>query len=78
MTDMTSSEPTKQPMLPDTSSCVADQNDELSKDSFTDYVRKTDEKPVPFSSDRARAAGQSRNLPEFLTRKLRACFLKTR
>ena len=40
---MKNSEATKQPMLPDTSTCVADHNDELSKDSAIDYVRKTDE-----------------------------------
>ena len=43
MTDMTNSETTKQPMLPDGRICVADQNDELLKDSVIDYVRKTDE-----------------------------------
>ena len=37
---MKNSEATKQPMLPDTSTCVADHNDELSKDSVIDYVRK--------------------------------------
>ena len=54
MTDM-NSEATKQPILPDTSTCVADQNDALSKDSVIDYVRKTDEEYVPISNDRARA-----------------------
>ena len=49
MTDMTNSEKTKQPMLPDASTCVADQNDELSKDSVIDYVRKTDGEFVPIS-----------------------------
>ena len=53
--DMKNSETSKQPMLPDTSTCVADHNDELSKDSFIDYVRKTDEGSVPISCDRARA-----------------------
>ena len=47
-------------MLPDTSTCVADHKDELSKDSVIDYVRKTDKEsvrspPVPISYDRARA-----------------------
>ena len=37
---MKNSEATKQPILPDTSTCVADHNDELSKDSVIDYVRK--------------------------------------
>ena len=37
---MKNSEATKQPMLPDTSTCVADHNDKLSKDSVIDYVRK--------------------------------------
>ena len=37
---MKNSEATKQPMLADTSACVADHNDELSKDSVIDYVRK--------------------------------------
>ena len=40
ISDMKNSEATKQPMLPDTSTCVADHNDELSKDSVIDYVRK--------------------------------------
>ena len=30
-------------MLPDTSACVVDHDEELSKDSVTDYVTKTDE-----------------------------------
>ena len=47
MTDMTNSETTQQPMLPDASTCVSDQNDELSKDSVIDYLRKTDEESVP-------------------------------
>ena len=55
ISDMKNSEATKQPMLPDTSTCVADHNDELSKDSVIDYVRKTDENSVPNSCDRARA-----------------------
>ena len=50
---MKNSEATKQPMLPDTSACVVDHNEELSKDSVTDYVTKTDEKSVPISCDRA-------------------------
>ena len=33
---MKNSEATKQPMLPDTSTCAADHNDELSKDSVID------------------------------------------
>ena len=45
-------------MLPDTSTCVVDHNDELSKDNVIDYVTKTDEESVPISCDRARAAGQ--------------------
>ena len=53
--DMKNSEATKQSMLPDTSTCVVDHNEELSKDSVTDYVTKTDEKSVPISCDRARA-----------------------
>ena len=52
---MKNSEATKHPMLPDTSTCVADNNDELSKDLVIDYVRKTDEGSVPISCDRARA-----------------------
>ena len=46
-----------QPMLTDTSTCVADHNDELSKDSVIDYVRESDEESVPISCDRARAKG---------------------
>ena len=42
-------------MLPDTSTYVVDHDEELSKDSVTDYVTKTDEKSVPISCDRARA-----------------------
>ena len=34
-------------MLPDTSTCVADHNDEPSKDSVIDYVRESDEESVP-------------------------------
>ena len=37
------------------STCVVDHNEELSKDSVTDYVTKTDEKSVPISCERARA-----------------------
>ena len=55
ISDMTNSEATKQAMLPDTSTCVADHNDELWKDSVIDYVRKTDEESVLISCDRARA-----------------------
>ena len=55
ISDMKNSEATKQPMLPDTSTGVADHNDELSKDSVIDYVRKTDKESVPISYDRARA-----------------------
>ena len=55
ISDMKNSGATKQPMLPDTSTCVADHNDELSKDSVIDYVRKTDKESVPISYDRARA-----------------------
>ena len=55
ISDMKDSEVTKQPKLPDTSICVADHNDELSKDSVIDYVRKTDKESVPISYDRARA-----------------------
>ena len=51
--DMKNSEATKQPMLPELSTCVADHNDELSKDSVIDYVRITDEESVPISCDRA-------------------------
>ena len=36
--DMKNSEATKQSMLPDTSTCVVDHDEELSKDSVTDYV----------------------------------------
>ena len=54
--DMKNSEATKQSMLPDTSTCVVDHNEELSKDSVTNCVTKTDEKSVPISCDRARAA----------------------
>ena len=50
---MKNSEATKQPMLPDASMCVADHNNELSKESAIDYVRKTDEESIPMSSDRA-------------------------
>ena len=52
---MKNSQATKQPMLPDTSTCVVDHNDELSKDSVIDYVTKTDEESVPISCDRASA-----------------------
>ena len=52
ISDMKNSEATK---LLDTSTCVADHNDELSKDSVIDYVRKTDKESVPISYDRARA-----------------------
>ena len=52
---MKNSEATKQSMLPDTSTCVVDRDEELSKDSVTDYVTKTDEKSEPISCDRARA-----------------------
>ena len=45
--DMKNSDATKQSMLPDTSTCVVDHNEELSKDSVTDYVTKTDEKSLP-------------------------------
>ena len=55
ISDMKNSEATKQPMLPGTSTCVADHNDELSKDSVIDYVRKTDKESVPISYDRSRA-----------------------
>ena len=61
-------------MLPDTSNCVADHNDELSKDSVIDYVRESDEESVPISCNRARAKGVRKckhvsgteKLPEFL------------
>ena len=53
--DMKNSEATKQSMLPDTSTCVADHNEGLSKDSVTNYVTKSDEKSEPISCDRARA-----------------------
>ena len=53
--DMKNSEATKQSMLPDTSTCVVDHNEGPLKDSVTDYVKKTDEKSVPISCDRARA-----------------------
>ena len=55
ISDMKNSEATKQPMLPDTSTCVVDHNDELSKDLVIDYVTKTDKESVPISYDRARA-----------------------
>ena len=55
ISDMKNSEATKQPMLPDTSTCVVDYNDKLSQDLVIDYVRKTDEESVPISCDRARA-----------------------
>ena len=65
--DMKNSEATKQSMLPDTSTCVVDHNEGLSKDSVTDYVTKTDEKSVPISWDRERAeavhAPGTENLP---------------
>ena len=48
--DMKNSEATKQSMPPDTSTCVVDHNEELSKESVTDCVMKTDEKSVPISS----------------------------
>ena len=86
MTDMTNSEVTKQPMLPDSRRCVADQNDELSKHSVTNYVRKLMRNPYrspaieqglsPFAN--MNMLPGTENLPEFLTRKFRACFLKTR
>ena len=72
-------------MLPDTSACVADHNDKLSKVSAIDYVRESDEESVPISCDRARAKGVRKckqvmlpgteTLPEFLIRKR---FIKTR
>ena len=74
-------------MLPDTSACVADHNDKLWKVSAIDYVRESDEESVPISCDRARAKDVRKmqtcspgtgNLPEFLTIKRRACFIKTR
>ena len=52
---MKNSEATKQPMLPDTSNCVADHNDEQSKDSVINYVRKSDKESVTISNSRARA-----------------------
>ena len=55
ISDMKNSEATKQSMLPNTSTCVVDRNDELSKDSVIDYVRKTDKESVPISCNRARA-----------------------
>ena len=55
MTGMTNSEATKQPILPDTSNCVVDKNDEPSKDLVIDYLRKMGEESIPISSDRARA-----------------------
>ena len=84
---MKNSEATKQPMLPDTSICVVDHNDELSKDSIIDYVRKLMRNPYqspaieqglnPFAN--ANILPGSENVPEFLyTRKHRACFTKTR
>ena len=52
---MKNSEATKQFMLLDTSTCVVDHNEGLSKDMVTDYVTKTDEKSVPISCGTARA-----------------------
>ena len=69
--DMKNSEATKQPMLPDTSTCVADHNDELSKDSVIYYERKLMRNPYQSPA--------IENLPEFLyTRRRRACFIKSR
>ena len=73
-------------MLPDTSTCVADHKDKLSKDSVIDYVRESDEESVPISCDEqalrafanANMLPGMENLPEFLIRKCRACFIKTR
>ena len=69
--DMKNSEATKQSMLPDTSTCVVDHNERPSKDSVTGYVKKTDEKSVPISCDRARAEMLSgtENLPGLITYK---------
>ena len=55
ISDMKNSEATKQPKHPDTSTCVADHNEKLSKDLVFDYIRKTDEESVPISCDRARS-----------------------
>ena len=52
--------------------------------SVIDYLRKTGEQSVSISSDRARTepvqkckhARRDRDLPEFFTRKRRACLVK--
>ena len=55
---MKNSEATKQPMLPDTSTCVVDYNDELSKDSVIDYATKIDEESVPIALRQSKGWGQ--------------------
>ena len=88
ISDMKNSEATKQPMIPDTSTCGTDHNDELSKDSVIDYcVRKLMRYPYqspvieqglsPFVNANMLPGTGTENLPEFLTRKRRACFMKT-
>ena len=72
--DMKNSKATKHPMLPDTSTCVADHNDELSKDSVIDCVRKLMRNPYqspaieqglsPFAN--ANMLRGTENVPEFL------------
>ena len=86
MTDMTNSEATKQPILPDTSTCAADQNDEPSKDSVIDYVGKIERNPYrppaieqgpsPFAN--VNILPWRENLLEFFTRKRRAFLVKAR
>ena len=86
MTDMTNSEPTKQPILPDTNTCVADQTDEPSKDSVIDYGGKLKRNPYrspaieqglsPFANVNILPGRE--NLLEFFTRKRRAFLVKAR
>ena len=88
ISDMKNSEATKQPMIPDTSTCGADHNDELSKDSVIDYhIRKLMRYPYQspvieqglssFVNANMPPGTGTENLPEFRTRKRRACFMKT-
>ena len=78
--DMKNREATKQSMLPDTSTCVVDHNEGLSKDSVTYYVTKTDEKSIPMSCDRARAeaihAPRIENLPGLIPYKKTSSLFK--
>ena len=83
LNNMKNSEATKEPMLPDTSTCVADHHDELSKNSVIHYVRKLMRNPYQSPvieqglSLFTNANMLPGNLPEFFT-KHQACFIKTR